>query len=183
GAGASAAARPWLPAPGSGGPSHGRPLYTVQGRELPAGLYRLRVAQTDDLHRWYALPPLPVLGASLERPGLTDVLGVTPDGRLLAFGVAPLDGVDPRVGMPAEDFSKPDGPPWLWVWNPTATRWEQSPTPLPVSWPRPPHGCGSPCWLSSVSSAAGGATYLWVMGNLASATNLYRVRVPAAVGR
>src|SRR5262249_17208577 len=180
GAGASAAARPWLPAPGSGGPSHGRPLYTVQGRELPAGLFRLRVAQTDDLRRWYALPPLPVLGASLERPGLTDVLGVTPDGRLLAFGVAPLDGVDPRVGIPTEDFSEPDGPPWLWVCNPAAPRCDQSPTPLPMSWPRRPYGCGSPCWISSVSSAPNGATYLFVMGNLASATSLFRVRVPAA---
>src|SRR5262245_5652800 len=65
------------------------PLYLADMDHLPASLFRLRAALIADDRHWAYLPPLPAPGTSRDHSGLTNLLGVTALGKLLAFGVSP----------------------------------------------------------------------------------------------
>jgi hypothetical protein len=77
---------------------------------------------------WSPLPPLPVTGATALRSGVSTILGVTVDGKLLVLGA------EPRVGAVAT----PDGsgrligpPPRVWAWDSQTGRWELAETRVP----------------------------------------------------
>jgi hypothetical protein len=86
------------------------------------------IYRTSDFVHWTSLPPIPVKGTSAQRSGVYQTLGMTADGRLLALGADPHDGVssllehDGRVNGP---------PPALWAWNIYSGRWDVSSTRVP----------------------------------------------------
>ncbi len=148
-------------------------FYTVSGDEIPALLYRIQVAMSGP-YLAGPLPPLPVPGASAIRTWLTDLLGVLPDGRLLAFGADPVKG----LATDSAPFLTQKHQ-WLWLWDPAQQRWESFPTPLPSAWP---DQCDALCWYAQLSSGVGPnnarGTYLYLMGWGAAEHPLYRVFLP-----
>jgi hypothetical protein len=153
------------------GPTPTAPWYALTNEQISSNLYRLQVVQSVDGRRWTALPPLPIAGASPERMGLLQALGVMPDGRLLAWGP------DPSVGVPAPDVAQSQSTPsfWLWLWNPRTARWQTLAAPLnhPAG-----EGCGL-CWDGQLSSGLDHATYLTVNAWEGNA-GPFRVRLPDA---
>lgn len=160
--------------PGLSEASASRPFYALAGEQIPSFLLRLAVYESGDGRTWAQLPPLPVPGATSQRTGMTDVLGVDASGRLYTLGVDPARGVPPPQSVPQElDQSRQ----WLWVWDPHVARWGVFPTPLDA--PRP-QLCGTPCWQGTITAGPSGASYLWVdvMGGDGAVTPaLYRVVV------
>ena len=137
--------------------SASHPYYALRADQIPSYLLRLAAYASADGRTWAQVPPLPVPGATDQRPGMTQVLGVDTAGRLYAFGVDSQNGVPPQ-----STYQAPGPSPsrqWLWVWDPSAARWEQFPTPLAAPWPQM---CGTPCWSGTVSAGPDGASYLWV---------------------
>jgi hypothetical protein len=110
--------------------------HCVVGVSHPAqgSLYPLTVGEhlylsqdLTQLTQWTPLPPLPVKGASAERSGVYQVLGLTGDGRLLVVGADPDAGV-PDIAAGADLRGRQ---PRLWAWNTHTGRWELMPTQLP----------------------------------------------------
>lgn len=142
-------------APGLNAATVSHPFYALRGEQVPSYLLHLAAYESGDGHTWAQVPPLPVPGATSQRPGVTDVLGVDAEGRLFAFGVNSASGVPPDTAQQQVDRSRQ----WLWVWDPSAARWEQFPTPLDAPWPP---FCGAVCWQGTVTAGPSGASYLWV---------------------
>jgi hypothetical protein len=161
---------------GNAWPSSASPFYLLINEQLPEALYAERVAQSNDGRRWTALPPLPVPGTSATHLGISQVLDVTNDGRLLAFGA------DPKTGLAAQGQADQNAPPtpafWLWMWNPRLTRWQVFPNPLA----HPVHiGCGL-CWDTSLSVGAAHTTYLYIYNQdtlYPTSQSFFSIRLPA----
>jgi hypothetical protein len=135
----------------------------------------LKAAQIIDDRHWAFLPPLPVKGASVDHVGITNILGATASGKLLAFGVGPMADVT-AFRLPDEDFAQQ----WLWSWDPRAARWTSLAPPLPVPWKR----CSDGCWQATfVRSPSSQGTVLWVRGVVSENGDdeLYRFSVPAEI--
>jgi hypothetical protein len=152
-------------------------LYAVASDDqIPEISIRLNVDMAGPDFHWSVVPPLPIPGARADRTGLTDILGVLPDGRLLALGATPgksLSGID-IAGQQQ----------WLWLWDPVKMHWESVSTPSGLVWPE---SCTALCWQAQISSATSGAGShsvagydLYLMGVAADGNQhpLYRLFLP-----
>lgn len=169
--------------PGSGAsagqawPTPDHPFYALESEQIPSNLYRERALMSGDGQRWTLLPPLPVSGASAERPGILQALTALPDGRLVVWGPGPQGSV-PAVGT----YPKEVETYWLWLWSPTTGRWQAFSAPLPTP---STEGCGL-CWGAATARAKNGATYLYVE-RLQSGPSpepppgMFRIQLPANV--
>jgi hypothetical protein len=160
--------------------------HCVFGAAYPYGgspIVGQHIYRTTDFVHWTPLPPIPVKGASEQRSGVYQTLGITRDGRLLALGA------DPKQGVPAQ----PDhngrvsgSAPALWAWSIRAGRWEVAPTHVPCI-------DLQTCYIYSTGSAvAMGAdgkvtgTSLWIGADVLTDQNgpptqaYYRVYISAA---
>lgn len=107
---------------------------------------------------------------------MTQALGVDAAGRLYTLGVNPVSGVPPQGSLTVPQQEPDLSQQWLWVWDPTAARWQRFPTPLAAPWPA---NCGALCWSGTISAGASDASYVW-LGNLSGDAEsgpaaLYRV--------
>jgi hypothetical protein len=152
-----------------------RLLYLSYREHVPSRMLVLKAAQIVDGRHWAFLPPLPVKGTSIDRAGITSILGVTASGKLLAFGVNPAADVA-AIRSPDEDFQQQ----WLWSWDPHTQRWTSLAPPLPVAWKT----CSDGCWQASLAqSAPSQQTVLWVrgFGDEGGANELYQLSLPAEI--
>ena len=150
-------------------PTPAVPFYALAGEQIPSNLYDLQVFQSPDGQQWFAIPPLPVPGASGEHPGLLQALAATNNGHLLAFGV------NPNTGLPASAVAeqKPMAAFWLWLWDPRTSHWRVLSFPLIHL---ADENCGL-CWGSALSSGPEHATYLYVY-HWGDSDNLFRISLP-----
>jgi hypothetical protein len=160
--------------------------HCVFGASYPYGgslIVGEHIYRTTDFIHWMPLPPIPVKGTSVQRSGVYQTLGITLDGKLLALGA------DPREGMPAlpDHNGRVSGSaPALWAWDIHTGRWEVAPTRIP---------CADlqSCYIYStgVSVTAGAnqqplGTWLWINDQLnvsqdgAPTQIYYRVYIPMA---
>jgi hypothetical protein len=150
-------------------PTPAVPFYALAHEQIPSNLYGLQVFQSPDGQQWFAIPPLPVSGASEEHPGLLQALEATNDGHLLAFGV------NPKAGLPASVVAeqKQIAAFWLWLWDSHSSHWQVLSSPLthPAD-----ENCGL-CWGSALSSGLKHTTYLYVY-RWGDSNNLFRMRLP-----
>jgi hypothetical protein len=169
----------WASGVRSTSPTLTQPFYMPSLAETPWYYFEVQIAQIYD-QRWALLPPLPVAGASAEHLGITDVLGETPAGKLLVFGIAPQD---PLPVIPPPVVGGQSTPPqlseqWLWEWDPRAARWVVIAPPLPHAWPQ----CAAQCWGAAFSVGQGPkgvGTYVWVSGGgLDGSTGIFRMILP-----
>lgn len=120
-------------------------------------------------------------GTSALRSGVYRTLGMTADGRLLALGPDPLEGVP---AFPDHNGQVSDPPSALWAWNTHAGRWEVAHTHMPCE-------ALQNCYVytTGVSVAVGASgkpigTYFWVSSQVGSSVNgppiqtCYRLNVP-----
>jgi len=161
---------------GQGWPTAAHPFYALESEQIPSNLYRERALMSDDGLHWTLLPPLPVSGASAERPGILQALAPLPDGRLAVWGPG-LRGSVPAVGT----FPKEVEAFWLWLWSPATRRWQAFPAPLPTS---ASESCGL-CWSAEIVTSRDGATYLYVewLGfepTYSAPPGMFRIRLPAS---
>ena len=135
-----------------------------------------------DFTHWTLVPPIPVKGTSALRSGVYNTLGMTADGRLLALGPDPQEGVPP---LPDHTGQVSGPPPALWAWNTHSGRWELAPTHIPCE-------DLQSCFIypTGVSVAVGAigipvGTYFWVSVQAGSGVNgppsqtYYRLYIPA----
>ena len=151
------------PKHGNRWPTPDHPFYALEHEQLPSDLYRERVLMSGDGHGWTLLPPLPVSGASAERPGVLQTLSALPDGRLAVWGP------DPQGGIPTSDSSTTLGQFsafWVWFWDPTTQHWQVLPSQLKTP---ARESCGL-CWQGSSVVGRDGAAYLYVSRLNASLT-------------
>jgi hypothetical protein len=136
---------------------------------------------TRDLAHWTLLPPIPVKGTSALRSGVYQTLGMTADGRLLALGPDPLEGVP---AFPDHNGQVSGPPPALWAWNTHTGRWDVAHTHMPCE---DLQNCY--VYTTGVSVAIGASgkpigTYFWVTSQVGSSVNgppiqtCYRLNVP-----
>jgi photosystem II stability/assembly factor-like uncharacterized protein len=165
------------PPHGNAWPTPDHPFYALVSEQIPSDLYREQALMSPDERDWTLLPPLPVSGVSQERRGILQALGVLPDGRLAVWGT------DPASGLPAPNAIKePMSAFWLWLWDPTAQRWQVLPSPLAAS---ASEGCGL-CWQAQPAVSRDGALYLYLtyfdLGIPGTTLpGMFRVRIPAAM--
>lgn len=110
-----------------------------------------------DGRAWTPLPPVPTPGVSLDRPGVLQALDVLPDGRLAVWGADPQQGI-PAQGVPVIGRIFDEFPAfWLWLWDPTSSRWQvvSSPLPTPAT-----EGCGL-CWQAQTTLGDDGVSYMY----------------------
>jgi len=148
-------------------------FYALAGEQIPSDLFRLRVFQHGNGQYWTALPPLPAPGVSASQPGLLQALTVTVDGRLLAFGV------DPKRGLPGSTSTSIQQKMltfWLWIWNPSTSRWQVLPTPLN----HPADESCALCWFAQASTSRGASssTYLYIF-HWNDPDSFFRIRLPS----
>ncbi len=140
------------------------------------------INRTTDFVHWTPLPPIPVKGTSVQRSGVYQTLGMTADGRLLALGADPQDGVSSLL----EHDGPVDGPPpALWAWNIRSGRWDIASTRVPCK-------DLQTCYMYSTGAAVAigtngkpAGTSLWINQvqfeeNEQLAQVYYRVLIPAA---
>jgi hypothetical protein len=165
------------PPHGSAWPTPDHPFYGLVSEQIPSDLYREHTLMSSDERDWTLLPPLPVSGVSQERRGILQVLGVLPDGRLAVWGT------DPASGLPAPNaIHTLMSAFWVWLWDPTAQRWQVLPSLLAVS---ASEGCGL-SWQAQPAVSRDGALYLYVTYfdlGIPDTTSpgMFRVRIPAAM--
>lgn len=163
---------------GSAWPTANHPFYALEHEQIPSDLYRERALMSRDGHTWTLLPPLPVSGATADRPGVLQALSALPDGRLAVWGP------DPQGSVPASDANQSNqglvSAFWLWLWDPATQQWQVLPSPLKTT---PIHeGCGL-CWQAYTAVGESGVTYLYALrlddaypgGDL---PGMFRVRLP-----
>jgi hypothetical protein len=151
------------------------PLYFSAGSFILSRMLRLKAAEIVDNRHWAYLLPLPVNGTSADHIGITNILGVTASGKLLAFGVNPQTGIQTDK-PPEEQFDQQ----WLWSWDPHMQRWTSLAPPLPVAW----KWCADGCWRASLAqSATSQQTILWVRGYVSEngENALYRLTLPPEI--
>lgn len=155
------------------------PIYALAGEQIPSTAFMLRTRQLRaDGARWEALPPLPAPGVNADRMGLTQIVGETADGRLLALGVDPTRGVPPR-NAGSDALLAAASAQWVWTWEPRARRWRVMDAPLPGS----PLCLGAMCFAHGLSRGVGPdgrggqamGTYLWLRGWNSSTPEVYRL--------
>lgn len=150
-------------------PSQTTPLYALAHEQLPSHLYQTQVYQGEHGSEWAQLPALSVPGRSGVRSGLLQVLTVTSDGRLLAFGA------DPQIGITTQALQQPVASFRLWIWNPHLASWQVLSSPLRYT---ANEGCAF-CWSTSLARSSSNGAYLyahyWEDGN-----SLFRIHVPDA---
>lgn len=159
-------------------PAREHPIYLAQETNVPGMLFRTRVAQISDGTHWALLPPLPVSGATVDRLGITRLLGVTASGKLLALGVGPEEQVPGGEDQTAHNREPFGFGQHLWMWDAGAGRWTYYATPMP---PADGH-CLDVCWDGQVSvgdGPRGQGTYLWLRGDYPEGQQaLYRMYLP-----
>ncbi len=161
-------------------PTRGHPIYLTQSAAEPGMLFRVRVAQISDGAHWAPLPPLPVPGATVDRLGITRLLGVTTGGKLLALGVGPGERVPGEGDQSVLNHEPSSFGKHLWLWDAGAGRWTSYATPI-----LPSDGqCPDVCWDGQVSvgdGPHGQGTYLWLRGDSPEGHQaLYRMYLPGA---
>ncbi|HEX6798347.1 MAG TPA: hypothetical protein VF116_11615 [Ktedonobacterales bacterium] len=165
------------PTPGLNSANATHPFYALQGEQIPPQYFHLAAYESGDGRTWTHLPPLPVRGATEQRTGMTQALGVDAAGRFYTLGVGPTSDVPPQ-SAPTAPQQEPDlSQQWLWVWDARVAHWEQFPTPLAAAWPT---DCGALCWSSAISAGPAGTTYVWLgvmSGSADMGAQLYRVLV------
>lgn len=155
-------------------PMLNHPFYALENEQISSNLYRERVLMSGDGHKWSLLPPLPVANTSVDRPGVLQVLGPLPDGRLAIWGPDPREGI-PAPGIHPDQVSAF----WVWLWDPTMQQWHVTPSPLKIP---AAESCGL-CWGASISVSHDGAVYLYTarFSTEPSGTTqpgMFRVRLP-----
>lgn len=159
-------------------PTRTHPIYLAQNTGDPALLFRVRIAQISDGTHWSALPPLPVPGATVDRLGITRLLGVTASGKPLALGVAPEERVPDAGDQSVLNHEPPGFGEHLWMWDAGAGRWTSYATPTPPS----DRQCLDMCWDGQVSvgdGPDGQGTYLWLRRDIPGEVQaLYRMYLP-----
>jgi hypothetical protein len=121
-----------------------------------------------------------VKGASTQVSGVYAIWGMTGDGRLLALGPDPDDGVPAHIDFNGL-FDK--APPALWLWDTHTGRWAVARTRLPC---QNPENCyGLPYILIGVSVSAGAngqppGTWFWISAGGTGTTHLFRLFIPTA---
>jgi hypothetical protein len=159
-------------------PSKSNPMYLLGQDQVPALLFRIQIVQITDGRHWSALPPLPVPGATVDRLGITRLLGVTASGKLLALGVGPDEQVPGGEDQTAHNREPPGFGEHLWMWDAGAGRWTYYATPMPPADGR----CLDVCWDGQVSvgdGPRGQGTYLWLRGDYPEGHQaLYRMELP-----
>ena len=145
------------------------PFYALAAEQIPSNLYREQVFESGNGQHWATIPPLPVPRVSATQPGLLQALAVTNDGRLLAFGLNPRSGLSGSTSNAQKTSTF-----WLWIWNPSTSRWQFLPTPLnhPAD-----ESCGL-CWNGQISTASDGSSYLYVY-HWDDTGSFFRVRPPS----
>jgi photosystem II stability/assembly factor-like uncharacterized protein len=114
----------------SGGPQL---CHCIYGASYPYGgspIAGQHIYRTTDFVHWTPLPPIPVKGTSVQRSGVYQMLGMTADGRLLALGANPEEGVP---AQPDHNGRVSGAPPALWAWNSHSGRWEVASTHVPCA--------------------------------------------------
>jgi hypothetical protein len=167
----------------SGGP---QACHCVFGVSYPEGSAPYIIGQhlylSRDFAHWTLVPPIPVKGTSALRSGVYNTLGMTVDGRLLALGPDPQEGVP---ALPDHDGQVSGTPPALWAWNTHTGRWELAPTHIPCE---DLQSCFVYPTAVSVAMGASGilvGTYFWVSVQTGSGVNgppsqaYYRLYIPA----
>lgn len=157
-------------------PSPAHPFYALESEQIPSNLYRERALMRSDGKHWTLLPPLPVSGASVERPGILQALTVLPDGRLVVWGPGPQGSVPAAGAYPKEVEAF-----WLWLWSPATQRWQAFPAPLPTP---ASESCGL-CWGAEAIASKDGAAYLYVEWlefepTYSSPPGMFRIRLPVS---
>jgi len=142
--------------------------------------FNQRAYSTRDLTHWTAVPPLPLKGAGAQVSGIYATLGMTGDGRLLALGPDPAEGVPAQI-YPNGLFDK--APPTLWLWDTHTGRWNVARTRLPCQ--NPDNCYGHPYDIFGVSVSAGApgqppGTWFWIGAFGAGTERDWRVFIPAA---
>jgi hypothetical protein len=167
----------------SGGP---QACHCVVGVSYPEGYAPNIIGQhlylSRDFTHWTLVPPIPVKGTNALRSGVYNTLGMTSDGRLLALGPNPQEGVP---ALPDHDGQVSGPPPALWAWNTYTGRWELAPTHIPCE-------DLQSCFVypTGVSVAVGTSgipvgTYFWVSVQTGTGVNgppsqaYYRLYIPA----
>jgi hypothetical protein len=137
-----------------------------------------RLYSSRDLAHWTPLPPLPVKGTSAQFSGVYATLGMTGDGRLLALGPDPEEGVPSQIGINGL-FDK--APPALWLWDTHTGRWAVARTQLPCQNPQNCYALPYFTFGVSVSAGAPGqppGTWFWI--GAGGGGRDFRVFIPAA---
>lgn len=159
------------PATNASWPTAATPFYALAAEQIPSNLYRVQAFESGNGRQWAAIPPLPVPGVRTAQPGLLQPLAVTKDGRLLAFGV------NPKSGFSGSAINAPKASAfWLWIWNPSTSRWQVLSPPLNHT---ADESCGL-CWYAQVSTASGAdaSSYLYVY-YWNDPASFFRVRLPS----
>jgi hypothetical protein len=148
--------------------------------QRPYSALNQRLYSSRDLAHWTPLPPLPVKGTSAQVSGVYTTLGMTGDGRLLALGP------DPEEGMPSQIITNglfDKASPALWMWDTHTGRWEVARTRLPCVDPQNCYGRQYFSFGVSVSARAPGqppGTWFWIGAAGAGFRHDFRVFIPAA---
>jgi photosystem II stability/assembly factor-like uncharacterized protein len=162
-----------------------RLCHCVFGATYPYGgstLAGQHIYRTTDFVHWAPLPPLPVKGTSVQRSGVYLTLGMTADGRLLALGADPKEGVPILLDHDGRVYGPP---PALWTWNTHTGRWEVASTHVPCV---DLQSCYMYSTGAAVATGASGkitGTFFWISVQVNTDQNeptqaYYRLYIPAA---
>jgi hypothetical protein len=166
----------------SGGPQL---CHCIYGASYPYGgspLPGQHIYRTTDFIHWTPLPPIPVKGTSVQRSGVYQTLGMTADGRLLASGADPREGVPTLLDHDGRVYGPP---PALWKWNTHSGRWEVASTHVPCV---DLQSCYMYSTGAAVATGASGkvtGTSFWITVQINTGQNeptqgYYRLFIPAA---
>jgi hypothetical protein len=168
--------------------SSGRPqlCHCIYGASYPYGgspIAGQHIYRTTDFVQWTPLPPIPVKGTSIQRSGVYLTLGMTADGRLLALGADPKEGV---LTLLDHDGRMYGPPPALWAWNTHSGRWEVASTHVPCADLQTCFMYSTGAALSAGTSGKVTGTSFWISMQVNTDQNgpptqaYYRLFIPAA---
>jgi hypothetical protein len=159
-----------------------RCVFVADAHDGPLPLrFNWRPYSSRDLVHWMPLPPLPLAGTSAQFSGVATPLGMTGDGRFLALGPDPEEGLPFPVGYRGP---LPKTVPALWAWDTHTGRWNVSRTHFPC--PDPQNCDLYEIGSLGVSSGAGTTgqprgTWFWIVAHWSTdpaTPHWFRVFVP-----
>jgi hypothetical protein len=148
----------------------------------PRNVFNRRRRPVDEVAAGGEAPPLPVKGASAQFSGVYASWGLTGDGRLLALGPDPAEGVPAPI---TTDGLFDKAPPALWLWDTQTGRRDVARTQLPCVDPQNRYDHPHDIFGVSVSGGAPGqppGTWFWLSGPAVSGDigwTSYRLFIPA----
>jgi photosystem II stability/assembly factor-like uncharacterized protein len=165
--------------------SGGRQLcHCVFGASYPYGgspVAGQQIYRTTDFIHWTPLPPIPVKGTSVQRSGVYETLGMTADGRLLALGADPKEGVPTLLDHDGRVYGPP---PALWAWNTHTGRWDVASTHVPCTDLQTCYMYSTGAAVATGTSGKVTGTSFWISAQVNTGQNeptqtYYRLFIPA----